>query len=1304
MRSGSFLLLRLGLGLILLLFHCALLSQEVPSLTIKEIGTPFINTYLPTDYGAHEQNFEIVQSPDGLMYIANVTGVIEFDGFNWNVDSRVSDDSFKAVTIGNDNLVYGTTKSLIGRFRSDSLGRTQFESLGPKLPADLLSFGDVRSVDALGDLVIYRSRNALLLYHIVKDTFKVITSQDGFGLGSVIDSEFYVVDHSKGLMQLEGESLELLSGSESLKSKALTDMVRFSDDELLFLTKGNGFLRYDFKAVHTWETSVSEYIRKHDGFAAINIYDRYYAVGTGNGGVVIIDEHGKLIQKLNKEMGMGADGLIQDLYLDKDDNLWVAQHGALHQVILNSPFTTIDDRHGVNGYVLYFQNWHSRTYVSTATGIVVKDQDSPWQSLSADYKPFKPISDDQQRVWMTIKHGDDFFSAGNRGLIQITDDGLKSLLNNGERMWAAVAMRDSKEMIIGSIEGNLHRFVKVNGEWRHDNRIKGFNKQMDFLEQTPNGGIWMTDSGTGVFKIKLNEKRDSVLSVKMYGPEQGLPELERNRVFRHSDGLYFATASGVYQYNASSDSFYPSEKFNQHLSEDYVFRLIEMKNGDVYGSLNPRGKSLMKRTEDGYDFTQVPFQRIAGHNSEYVSGMGGNNIWIAGTGIKHYAGGYEHKPSKGFAAYIRSVEVSNKNDSLIYSGGDVDRTVELRPNENAVQFEYSASYYDKIEEIEFQSYLEGSEETWAPWSSKSSRNYTNLRHGTYTFKVRARNLYGDVSAIGEYTFTIYTPWYLTVWAFLLYAILVTLSVWSIVKLNTRRLEKEKLRLEATIYERTEEIRRQKEKAEADKLVIQEQADRLKELDKVKSRFFANISHELRTPLTLINAPLESLIEGGKIEDEEIRETLITAKRNGVSLLSLVEEILDLAKLEAGKLKLVENPVRLREFLGDILGDYITVAKSRGIEIKFNFWPDKNLTVLLDENKTGKVIRNLLSNALKFTRNHIELRLQYSPDEPDRAQLSVIDNGVGIDAQDLPFIFNRYYQSERPDKKAEGGTGIGLALANELAELQAGRLTVESQPNEETIFTLEFPLKEVKEETIVPLTQADSENLDKALKDTITRYGQKFELEKPVLLITEDHPEMRAFIAKTLTPYFDILQAENGKLALEILETQTVDIVISDVMMPIMDGFELLEAIKKNERLRQVSVVMLTARADQEDRLHALTLGIDDYLTKPFSAALFLARIKNILENRIKVIRAFKELAHKESNGAQSNVAWLIKEHDLSEREVEVMRLLAKRYTNAEISERLFVSQNTVKYHIKNLFIKLNVKSRKEAADKIGEHL
>lgn len=1283
---------RIGQFFLLLLSFFSVLNQGYgQQLKIKEIGTPFINSYLHTEYGAHEQIYTIGQSPEGLMYFAGVTGLLEFDGTQWQVDSRITDDSFHDLSIGNDGRVYGLAKSLIGYLEPDSLGQWVFNSLMNMLPADFKDVGHLWEVDVLNNQVLFRGDQTLSIYKPKLNEVEVVEAHGQFGSSGVANEGYYVVDSSKGLMKLLGNKLVFQPNSEDLVNYTVQEFLAFSDTQLLIVTKDDGLFIYDDSGLKPWSTDISDFISSHQAYSGEAIGENYFALGTVRGGMVIIDKSGHLIQKLDKSTGLASNALIQDIFLDKDQNLWLVQEGVISHIIINSPFTLIDERHGVNGYVLYTAEYDGTIYIATTTGTVAKQLNSPWQK-TGQYQPFQPINDSRNRTWMYVAQDGDFFALGNDGLQQISKSGISDIYS-GEKLWAVVAMKDANQIVAGSIEGNLFLFEKKGGVWVDQGKIKGFNLQMDFLEQTADGQLWMTDSGSGVFKITLNAARDSVVSVREYDENDGLPEKQRNRVFRHKSGLLFTTAKGVYRYNDSSDSFRPDERFNEFVGEEYVFRFIEMSNGNIYASLNPSGKALLRRNGNVFEFESAQFKRIESHNSEYVTDLGSNDIWIAGSGIRHYDHDFKFEPSKNFKAQIRSVKVSNKNDSLLYGGNGKALSVALKPTENAISFTYTSTFFDAIESIEYQSYLEGSEDTWAPWTLETDRNYTNLPHGTYTFKLRARNIYGELSEVSEYSFTISTPWYLTWWAYVVYGLLAMLLIWAAIRLNARKLVLANAALERKVKKRTEQIRKQKEKAEKDKVTIEQQANRLRELDKVKSRFFANISHELRTPLTLINAPLEALMEDGSIDSAEVKHTLEVAHQNSKRLHSLVEEILDLAKLEAGKLMLIENPVRLEVFIEELLQAYSTVVEEKSVRIQLHSKIDANLAVLCDEKKCAKVMHNLLSNAVKFTPPNGKIEVEIK-EQAGFVKITVTDNGEGIHPDDLPRIFDRFYQSEQPGKKAEGGTGIGLALAKELAILMGGNLMVESVLGEMTKFTFTLKLKIVTEEVLVPLTQVQSNAVQEALKNSINRYSEHFSIDKPVLLITEDHPEMRAFVSKTLQPYFHIQEAENGAVALDILRNRPVDIVISDVMMPVMDGFELLQHIKSDGVLREVSIVMLTARADMEDKLQALTLGIDDYLTKPFSAAEFLARIKNILDTRIKILWKFKQ--KKETvNEDHRHLAKLAREFNLTERELEILELLSHRYSNAEMADKLFVSTNTIKYHLKNLYQKLGVANRAE---------
>lgn len=443
--------------------------------------------------------------------------------------------------------------------------------------------------------------------------------------------------------------------------------------------------------------------------------------------------------------------------------------------------------------------------------------------------------------------------------------------------------------------------------------------------------------------------------------------------------------------------------------------------------------------------------------------------------------------------------------------------------------------------------------------------------------------------------------------------------------------------------------------------------KLQALDLVKSRFFANISHELRTPITLINGPIEAVIAGehGKISAAATKQ-LMVVKNNGKNLLNLVNEILDLTKLEAGKLELVENPVQIYSFLNELFAAYQSEIHNREINFHVDYRYEKEVSIAIDEINFAKIINNLLSNAFKFTADNGQITICIK-EKNEKMFISVKDSGLGIHPDDVQHVFERFYQSVQPEIKASGGTGIGLALAQELAKLQKGSIRVESELGVGSEFIFSFPLKKVIAGDAEMVTEMVTEEVNvhiikNSLVNSIEKYADIFEIEKPVLLLTEDHKEMRAFIVSIVKPFFRVLEASNGLEALEILENNTIDIIISDVMMPKMDGFELLENIKADERFKNISIIMLTARALEEDKLFALTLGVDDYLTKPFSREELLVRTRNILENRVVRKLATQELPLDGDNRGATDATFIKK-----------LKILIEKYIDSDQLSVLFLA-------------------------------
>jgi signal transduction histidine kinase/DNA-binding response OmpR family regulator len=434
------------------------------------------------------------------------------------------------------------------------------------------------------------------------------------------------------------------------------------------------------------------------------------------------------------------------------------------------------------------------------------------------------------------------------------------------------------------------------------------------------------------------------------------------------------------------------------------------------------------------------------------------------------------------------------------------------------------------------------------------------------------------------------------------------------QLRLRRLEAHAKELNTLVDERTRELRLEKEKTE-------EQARRLTELDEAKNRFFANISHEFRTPLTLVLGPLQDAIEGayGAVSPHLNRQHRLM-RRNARRLLRLVNQLLDLSKLESGKMDLHPRPGELIGFLQELVRVFTPLAERRRVTLEFS--SDVN-TVLtnFDADAIEKVFANLISNALKFTPEGGRVVVEASlVDEGDSRQVrvEVRDNGTGIPEEHLERIFERFQQADTSIRRSHEGTGIGLTLAKELAELHGGTLTAESVIGEGSAFTVILPVEDFVGEPEPDLREVESVMLEEPMMHP-TGDGLPSEVieareDAPVVLVVEDNADVREYLRSHLETRYRLIEAEDGEAGLEAAQKYKPDLILSDVMMPKMDGYEMCRSIKASEELSHIPIIMLTAKAAERDTLEGLGSGADDYIAKPFSVSELQARIANFISS------------------------------------------------------------------------------------------
>jgi signal transduction histidine kinase/DNA-binding NarL/FixJ family response regulator/streptogramin lyase len=548
---------------------------------------------------------------------------------------------------------------------------------------------------------------------------------------------------------------------------------------------------------------------------------------------------------------------------------------------------------------------------------------------------------------------------------------------------------------------------------------------------------------------------------------------------------------------------------------------------------------------------------------------------------------------------LSNLLINNKSlpDSSSLTGSNLNALTKLilPYDQNFLTFEFASDEYNSTQKISYRYRLTNFDDDWVYTGNTRFANYTKLPPGKYILEINASNTSGAWSNKIKILQVIITPpWWQTWWAYLIYILIGAGLIISFFYYRLRR-----IRL-------------------AQEMILQQkQTEQLKAVDEMKSRFFSNITHEFRTPLSLIISPVEKL--QGEIKDEQTRKTLATVQGNANRLLQLINQLLDLSKLEAGNMQLHFSRGRLDEFIEEMVYLFIPLAEHQQLELT------SQCTILqeylFDAEKLKTILFNLLSNAIKFTPAGGKIVITGTEDGNKKIRLSISDTGIGIPADKVPFIFDRFFQVDDSRIRLYEGTGIGLALVKELAELMHGTVTAESTPNAGSTVTLVFPAEKAHNSN-APQWEKETGNgiillPGKKSARTNGQHKEKSETGLPLLLLVEDNQELLEFLRESFERNFRVLTANNGVSGFQLAKEELPDLVISDVMMPEMDGYELCRKLKTDAVTSHITVILLTAKISYESRLGGLQLGADDYISKPFHFDELETRIRNLLDHQEK---------------------------------------------------------------------------------------
>ncbi|MGI9175595.1 MAG: two-component regulator propeller domain-containing protein, partial [Rhodothermales bacterium] len=941
-------------------------------------------------------------------------------------------------------------------------------------------------------------------------------------------------------------------------------------------------------------------------------------IGTYGGGLARYDDG--VLQPFTSADGL-TDDRVQALYEDRDGNLWAGTMGGLDLLRRASPFTTYATEEGlpndnVRGVT---QGASGAIWIATAEGLARLDADGITAFATHDGLPEPFVQSLWARqngeIWLGGQNSVSRYADGaftRYGLPEDWPDGVvRSIVEDPEgQLW------------LGSVGAGLIRFAP-GGSHAYTVADGLAHNSVTVLLAGREGRLWVGTS-RGLNLMAAGQ-------IRRFDGEERFAEINVRSLYEDDEGtLWIGTyGRGLMRYQPA-----PAEAGGQvtvyttreGLHDDGVWSILEDDHGFLWMSSNrgvfrvPKADLEAMAMGQRRTLTPVVYGVADGMKTAEANGASKPSGWRSRDGRMWFStqrGVVVVDPDAAARAAPAPIV-----EGVQARGGQAERAdgaVALPARARDFTVAYTSLSFADPERLRFRYRLDGFTDGWVEAEERREAVFTNVPAGRYAFRVAAQNGNGKWVEGESLALAVAPLFWETVWFHLLVALGLVGLVVLAVRAQGRRQRRREAALEALIDARTDELRRAKETTEA-------QALRLRELDALKSRFFANVSHEFRTPLTLTLGPLDDVLGGehGAVLNP-VREQLALARRNAGRVLDLINQILDVARLEAGRMRLRARRLDFGAFVASIAQALVPLAERKGITLDVQI-PEAGTDVWADPEQLQKVFVNLLSNALKFTPEGGAVRVAVSV-EDEAVRVDVRDNGPGIPAADLPHVFERFYRVGESAARMHPGTGIGLALAKELVDLHGGTIEVESEEGfgSRFIVTLRRGRDHFGPEEIVQDGEGGWEDGslgvwegrgDGAAEPEAEEVeAEDIDADVTTVLVVEDNAEVRAYIRRHLVPDYRVLEAADGEAGLALARERLPDLVLSDVMMPEMDGFALCRALKADPETGFIPVVLLTARAEQEDRLEGLREHCDDYLTKPFDVRELRARVDNLITSR-----------------------------------------------------------------------------------------
>ena len=899
--------------------------------------------------------------------------------------------------------------------------------------------------------------------------------------------------------------------------------------------------------------------------------------------------------------------------------------------------------------------FYGRPYIDDQRILWVPSMDGLYKIVTKR-NPFKILQSDQS-IRGIYKYNNDLYigSYTENRVFDLKKNESHKFLKDRVAVATSFQKDDNGNLWIGNTNNFLYQYEPKNNQW-NEYRMENFTRPyVVFRNPVTQRLLLGTNSGLAYFDENL--KKNVPISLPLSNNEIEIRDFHYNR-----KGIWIISNQGLFLMDPSSESIKRHYSKSKRFPSNNLMHLYEDGKGVFWIATKDQGLIAWKFEENTFN-TYTTEDGLSNNTLYAVYEDNSENLWLPSNyGLMRF-----NKTTKSVHAYLPENGIAHEefnafahfqdNDGTLYLGGLSGVTVFnpnemfnedklkvpflisririldekgksfinvtqdfikskkiiLKPSHNILEIEANLLDFEQPDESQYSYKLEGLQEQWV-YTKHNRFVFNKLPYGEYTIKIKGKGLVsGYAGEVLEIPVNVKKPFYLTWQFFFATTLVIFLSAYFFYYWRVYKLQKDRARLENKVKSRTIQI-------EKDKLIIEKQAEDLKELDRAKTRFFSNITHEFRTPLTLIIGPLEQLIEEHSLSMVYKRRMQGVVK-NANHILNLINQLLDLSKIEGGQMKLELGQGDIVSHTNGIVKRFESLVEQKDHRLVF-VSNKKAWNILFDFVKWEKIVLNLLSNAFKFTPGGGSIQVSLASVNAENktcVKLNVSDTGIGIKESNLDRIFDRFYQVDSTSDSNLEGTGIGLSLVKELVILQGGNIKVLSVEGKGTTFEIKIPVVEndlVLSSSIISKEKEQGSTVTETERDQKAPAQYGLEIENLEILIVEDNVEMREYIRQCLkNPHHTIIEATHGMEGLQKAESIIPDLIVSDVMMPKMDGFELIQSIRKNTSTSHIPFILLTAKSSLESKLKGLERGADAYLTKPFSPLELQLTVRNLIHIR-----------------------------------------------------------------------------------------